>query len=410
MSKIGMLVTVGVGGRNPESLISAIVKSIQLRRPEVLALIHSHGSLSIAEQIKLHVNLPETILYCVSNENHVDKCFDEITLMIERLEQNHECARGTMIVDFTSGTKAMSAAVILASVSCGIQSISYIAGERKEGTVQAGFEEFLSITPTRYHIHHDIQNAIENLRQLRFAAAFDLLDRIPINILSEHQQVLIDTISQWCNFYREWDLFNHKNAVEILKKITEHPYELHEFEFSKQHLSRLVDISTALNSQSPTLTLDCLADLLNNANRRIHEGKYDDAAARLYRLTEMCAQYRLQKKHQIRTNRVRKEQVPDAFYRKYLHVFNDRNEAKIGLQKSFEILLLLKDEMGIHFQENKKLDDILQTRNKSILAHGFVPVDQTTCLNFQKQINQLLLMIDPSFGTRCKELQFPWMV
>ena len=36
-----------------------------------------------------------------------------------------------------------------------------------------------------------------------------------------------------------------------------------------------------------------LSDLLNNAQRRIKEQKYDDAVARLYRITELIAQINL---------------------------------------------------------------------------------------------------------------------
>ena len=38
-----------------------------------------------------------------------------------------------------------------------------------------------------------------------------------------------------------------------------------------------------------------MADLLNNAQRRIDEGKYDDAVARLYRANELIAQITLTK-------------------------------------------------------------------------------------------------------------------
>jgi len=47
-----------------------------------------------------------------------------------------------------------------------------------------------------------------------------------------------------------------------------------------------------------------IADILNNARRRMKEGKYDDAMARLYRTVELIAQYRLKMKYEIDTSDV----------------------------------------------------------------------------------------------------------
>ena len=178
--------------------------------------------------------------------------------------------------------------------------------------------------------------------------------------------------------------------------------------FKKKSCHRLIKLNDAIKQKQ--YSLDMLADIYNNAQRRIIEGKYDDATARLYRVTEMCAQYVLQKEKQIDTDDVKRDQVPITFLKKYSSEFKgDKKVAQLPLHKSYELLQCFGEPMGKRFSEFKELKNTLTSRNQSILAHGIESVNQATCEKFYKNVLVLLEFLDNKFQARCEELQFPWI-
>ncbi len=417
MECVGMLMTVGVGGQKPDSLISALEKSVREARPNVLALVSTTGSQTVAEQLCQRLDsFCKYVPFQLSTENNVDKIFSEITEFLNTLCTEHGCDLNTIHVDFTSGTKAMSAGAILAAVSSGVKHLRYIAGERVHGTVQAGFENIQTLYPTRYHSFHNLEHARQNLCSLRYSAALDLLQEIPANALPTSHRDSVEVLQQLTEAWQAWDLFHHTQAADIFKKIDTVPDYLKEFAFNKGNLSTLINLGKALSpdkaNAKPSFTLDVLADLYNNAERRFREGKYDDASARLYRLTEMCAQYALQR-HNIDSSRVREDQVPEPCRGNYCFEYDKEKNtklAKLGLQKSYELLQVLDDSLGTEFKQMKELNNLLVTRNQSILAHGIKPINRSTCQKFQDHVYNLLNHLDPDFPTRSRSLQFPWLV
>jgi hypothetical protein len=47
---------------------------------------------------------------------------------------------------------------------------------------------------------------------------------------------------------------------------------------------------------------------------------------------------------------------------------------KLALQKDYELLEAMGDELGAKYHQDKSLQDLLTKRNTSILAHGLAPV------------------------------------
>jgi len=142
MNRQGMIMTVGIGGKEPESLLSALLKSVRDAHPEVLGLIVSADSRPMADQLQERLQEEcQIVVFTVQDENDVDLIFSQIVDIIGQLIEKYGVHPQSLRLDFTSGTKAMSAGAILAAVSTGIENLRYIAGERMHGTVQRGLEK-----------------------------------------------------------------------------------------------------------------------------------------------------------------------------------------------------------------------------------------------------------------------------
>jgi CRISPR-associated protein (TIGR02710 family) len=128
---------------------------------------------------------------------------------------------------------------------------------------------------------------------------------------------------------------------------------------------------------APGIKLEHFLDLVANAKRRADlEYKYDDAVARLYRAIEAYSQIRLASRNII-TSDVKEGQLPQEvrseFVNKYRDSIDDR--IKLPLYGSYKVLELLKDPAGALFFEHwPQIKLLLDSRNKSILAHGLEPV------------------------------------
>ena len=132
-----------------------------------------------------------------------------------------------------------------------------------------------------------------------------------------------------------------------------------------------------------------LPDLLNNAQRRMDEGKFDDATARLYRAAELIAQIRLYENGLIEKKRLEEKKIFHIekenivknypinvieYVRRHPDFQNPyRDTVRLGLSQDYEVLKILGDKLAIKFLEDEEISNRLFERNDTILAHGFTP-------------------------------------
>ena len=154
-----------------------------------------------------------------------------------------------------------------------------------------------------------------------------------------------------------------------------------------------------------------IVDLINNAARRIEEAKYDDAVARLYRTIELIAQARLMDMKLIEEGRFKdngvfaiqldmlKEKLGGEAVNKYCDGQKDVDVAngviKLGLSISYAILGDLNDELGMKFKGDRRLQNLLQRRNNSILAHGLAPVEKNTAEELFEIVVEYARIVSP---------------
>jgi CRISPR-associated protein (TIGR02710 family) len=127
-----------------------------------------------------------------------------------------------------------------------------------------------------------------------------------------------------------------------------------------------------------------IADLLNNAERRAEESKYDDAVARLYRTIELIAQYKLRRDYRIDASNAEVEKIPPQLLQKW-NIPRDQKTIKLALNSSYELLDSLGDPLGQRYKNDRKLKDLLSKRNMSILAHGQTPITRQVYMQLHKK-------------------------
>ena len=153
-----------------------------------------------------------------------------------------------------------------------------------------------------------------------------------------------------------------------------------------------------------------LLDLFNNAVRRGKEGKYDDAVARFYRVTELFAQQLLAgEPYGVDTGDVDLSLVPNAMQNILeKHRSDIDGKIRIGMEMDYKLLSELGHPVGKYFLEDKQLRGRLGERNTSILAHGLNPVSKSLYSKLLSSVLSLFQLEQPDFADRSLAVQFPW--
>jgi CRISPR-associated protein (TIGR02710 family) len=293
-----------------------------------------------------------------------------------------------IVVDFTGGTKCMSAALAIHSHRWQCL-FSYIGGSQRTkggvGVVVSGAEKVVfAENPWDALGYQAVEEALTLFNEGAYASSRRLLDQVMLNIGDAARRRQVNALKLLADAYDAWDRFDHKAARNNLAKLAGAANDLQaqlNVPSTEQLLtvvSRHMELLATLDaSRGPSLSI--VLDLLANAQRRGREGRYDDAVARLYRAIEAFAQHQLREPHGIGdTGNVPLERIPEPLRSEWAPYARD-GLLKLALQDSYALLRQLHDCAGAAFHE-LGLDDREKSplfhRNLSILAHGFQPVGE----------------------------------
>jgi len=393
-----MTVGTGVGGglEATESIAHAIRVSIKRQNPTEVVFIVTRESAEKTIPIleREHGETPPHRMVHIENMNNVNEVHSKIREEAEKMKK-----RGYEVtIDFTSGTKAMSAGAVLAAVD-EMTSISYVAGERKEGKVREGREEILISKPIT-GILSRMEGVFARLFDTyQFSACLQVLDNLEE---AAGKTESTEACRRVVEGYRLWDLFDHAEAWKVLER-EKIPAG------NKKFLALIAKTREGLGkdqSIQPREKQYLMVDLLNNAERRAEEGKFDDAVARLYRLTEMLAHYRLELDHGIAPSDVDPSTLPNRLREEYERKRDAEGKIKLGVHGSLTLLQEIEDPLG-KLKEEAEFKDLLKRRNSSILAHGLEPVGERVYRRFHSRIVEVLESVIGE-GMEMKELcKFP---
>lgn len=391
-------------GGTPEPVVKAITE----HRPKVVCFFASQQSvgqigpvLDLAwdatdgmwQPTKRHTVLtddPEDLIHCYQQALQGAAWIEEQGISPEEV-----------VVDYTGGTKAMTAALVLATIGKGYR-FSYVGGKERTkgglGTVIDG-AEIVRAGLDPWHLF-----AVEEWRRFtlafngyQFEAALAVLEAaLRRGTLPPQTRRRFEALKDLAAGYQAWDRFDHKAALGLLSKGARALRAVVELTGDAiltpflDGLDQNLTFLQRLQKESREFNVVCRAvveDLVANAERRAKEGKYDDAVARLYRATEMVAQVRFRHNPlECTTDAVPPEKVPESLKEEFCQRYLDPTTGKLRLPlyAAFRVLQAIGAPEGVAFFEREEaFKGLLMARNSSLLAHGATPVKADTYQQFK---------------------------
>lgn len=296
-------------------------------------------------------------------------------------------AGAEVVVDYTGGTKSMSAGLLQAALRRPGLRVQIMAGSR------AGTDCVVDGTEQPYPLAFDAilaERALDDCERAWAAFAYDEA----ANILGRYTDpkaaaglpaplaARIALVEQLSRGFAAWDRFGHREALDLLEPLAA---DLPDLAARLPALRALavegarVIVKDGIKRSPPPETPAILLDLWLNAERRACGGRYDDAVARCYRLVEATAQWAYwNSPARIDTSAVEPDKVK-AKTRKKLTANNE-----LGLFAAWDCL---GEELGRNhplYLVMKRPDGTAtardamyawtKRRNYSILAHGFIAI------------------------------------
>ncbi len=313
-----------------------------------------------------------------------------------------------VVVDFTGGTKCMSAALALVARRWKCR-FSYVGGTSRTkqgvGIVETGTERVQhSANPWDALGYQVVEDAVSVFNHGGYAAAAALLDAAVRNADKPEVKRELSTLKALIDAYAAWDRFDHKKAHQHFDDAIKNRNDLeaifpHAPRALWARLERRRDHVAQLASQIEPAAA-WVEDLLHNARRRASEKRYDDAVARLYRVLEALAQVRLREQHNLPgTAAVPLDRIPEPLRTRWASRA-DNGAVALGLQDDYALLDALGDPLGQAFISAGLADrgkSPLVARNQSILAHGFQPVAEKVYKALHDHVTELVRQVVPDF-------------
>lgn len=310
----------------------------------------------------------------------LDGAVSVIRATLRELRASHPHAR--LIADYTGGTKTMTAALVLAALETAGVELQLVTGARGDLVkVQDGSQARVAVETEGIRLRRALEASLGAWETFNYAEAAAGLERLAHPSLPRDRYLRGDLqiARDLSRAFDAWDRFDHAAALPILEgyraRIGRNAGPLYLFlEFLLAQDAR----------QRPAR----LWDLWLNAQRKGAQARYDDAVARLYRLTEGTAQWLLARRG-IDTSALDSAQLPpDADLRP-----TRDGKYKAGLLDAWRLAAhhLGGEVAAFHAQQGEPLRHHLWVRNASILAHGDQPIGPTEWAGYSAWVERHLL-------------------
>lgn len=385
--KIFKVMVVSVGGTS-----SPIIFSLNHSKPDYICFFVSKESLKMIEEeifpsLEFQPRHYDWIM--TPNAELLSECYSALSKKLPEVVEKWGISPDQICIDYTGGTKTMSAALVLATIekSC---FYSYVGGDERSkgglGIVIDGKEKMFFLDNPWDEIALVEKKEVAILfNKARYASAVEVLERC-ISKVSKEQKPFLQALQNMVKGYDFWDRFQHEESKRYLFKSLDVLLALSAEKIELKNLVRLLEenlnfLQELLSSKKPSIFY--FLDLLANAKRRAElEQKFDDALARLYRALEVLGQLELKEKYEIETSNVNESSIPEEVREELIIKYQDKKDGKIKipLYASFRLLNELGNDLGKEFVKayDKEIRPVLDLRNSSILAHGFNPIKKET--------------------------------
>jgi CRISPR-associated protein (TIGR02710 family) len=383
--------------------VEPLKKSIQNHEPENLIFLASHTSTGLAGEILNILPFKPGVWYEITeNPNIMLDCYQAARRCVDRaIKMNVNPEEVT--VDYTGGTKVMTASLILATIGHPFH-FNYVGGDARTknglGTVVDGHEKmFPEMNPWSIFAEEERRQVVILFNRRRFSAVLQIIDNCRMRELPADIADYFSCVYYISEGYLLWEQFNHEAAFRKISRGLEALYArqksypdpaidvfINQVKQNKLFLKRLLDETNKMKILHPIL----VDDLMNNARRRMADKRYDDAAARIYRALELYGQVCFEQTARCSNSAVKPEIIPREIREQFVRKFgNDRNILKLPMTATFQYLKHKGHPAGINFFEKyNDIKNVQSNRNDSILAHGIKPVTENAISSIFTVVSQ----------------------
>ncbi len=398
--KTALILTVGTGRSDDleGSLYKPLQKSIDDGNWNKIVLLPSRKTEPYAQELKQRqksLDVEIAPLPSDDEENDVDACFAHFDAVLQALERQG-LAPANICVDFTRGTKAMSAALALAAIRHDVPRMRYVEGDRDpsgQNNVIPGTERVRTVATAIATASRQLDQARAFLESGDFAAVLRSLPDPQCAAAGQWPEKLtpqLEAARAYAAFYGAWDRLNYSAAAAEADKLPEPaPNGWEKFAPSTAQLdwvrelakdSPKKDRKPLPEGQAPAMAdraRRLMVDLLANGRRRIRHEQLEDANLRAYRIAEMLGQTRLFDKG-LDSSCLGSEHPA---VRKLQEKLEERGGAPLSVveragkrclaaarEQTFRLLKILGDRF---WEKLKDIGTDVDKRNHSILIHGF---------------------------------------
>jgi len=389
-----LLMTIGTG----KGIEEGICFSINDAKPDKVIFFVTNEALEKKKDI-IEEKLPEISKEWIQlpDEEKFDKLTDFMCQEISKLKQQYP--NSEFSIDNTFGTKAMTSALVVSAYYHDIDKISYVGGLKRDehGKVISGTETIIKGRMNLLKIRDVLKDAVKLFNECMYIPTKHLIEKHENLIgsgldLSNKLKVL--KMFTEMQIYRE--AFSFQKAGEVLKKISEeYPEDGTSFtgidiEHFKNNCQTIYN--TFFEVEKDPLHPKRLGELILSASRGAKIGRFDDAVARLYRAVEFIGQVTLYQKglYDPKGNKFYlAEEIADRIPQDLKEAI--RNRKPVGLRDLYTYLYYLgyKQANDVYNPERDLYNEILNLRNKSILAHGFKPLSKEDFEKFYEFVLKL---------------------
>ncbi len=378
----------------PETIEAAVEKL----GPEVVGVIVSQEILEAVtlKCSELRVRGVEFRYRMVDSPMEIGDAFGRFEHLLSELEELG-FGREEILLDATGGTTPMRLGAALAAMTRGVRMVHQrVPQVYVDGRWERDESREVEVAP--------MGNPLEATGLLREGQGVELFNRRDYGAAALVFGDVVGKVSgvERGHYYRgllllaegyaAWDVADYGAALDRLREAREELGVGYAEPVLAERAGTLVDRISAhlpfLGKVRGKLSVENVVDMLENARRRIvDQGRHDDGVARLYRAIEMWHQWRLQK-HSVSTEKVEWEKLDEKARERFLEEARlGEPPAVLGLHHARLLDRILGGEVA---EDEAVLRDLLQKRNRSILAHGLEPIGRDPALRFLKYVDAMV--------------------
>lgn len=417
-----------------------IVLNIQLMKPKKVLFLYTSQSEKVLNRIVKYCKLDITQVYKSRvNETEPMDIYREIKRAYVEWGRPEK-----MYIDFTGGTKAMSAAAAMAGSIVKVQLVyvgtnDYLVDFRKPNP---GSETLYYIAnPLEIFGDFEIEKALVLFSQYNYSAACEKLEVLKEQVPDPALRQQLNFVYLLAKAYEAWDSLEFVKAHECISKLNRELVRdrslhgtfllmdmidiLQQQERILQALLLVHDFAKEKNQMGIFNNRECMISLMftlyQNAFIREKQEKYDMATLLLYRLLEMIEQKRLAN-YNLNVSKMDYSQIPydkvglaaaadmsdkdklewlrDKMIETKRMMFRNFNKyympEQISLLDGYVLLYALNDRICMTgkmqgIDKLKRIRSMVFLRNNSIFAHGLGPVEYDEFIRFKNFVQMIFI-------------------